>query len=255
MMGVAPHRVDKETLGHDAWQALVTWYDGPTAVGDSEATYRTALNNTYLTPGTDAFDFINRFLHNYNALNKLKYGDGMSEQSAKALLIKNIHDPSFQHIKDTLYMADHQTPFSIFIDKIRRWEHKLMAERKNKKEIRRISTLLGPNETDKTQPASKRQRAERKNNTPGTGSLGKVVHPNLKGIIHIQPSMIWHALQPEHQKWVLSYNAAVRHNEELPSPPSGVTIGKPFNDGEGNHDKSGSNARRPRQVPSPSTTT
>ena len=149
-------------------------------------------------------------------------------------------------------MADQQTPFSIFIDKIRRWEHKLVAERKNKKEIRRISTLLGPNETGKTQPASKRRRVERKNKEPGTGSLGKVIHPNLKGIIHIQPSMIWHALKPEHQKWVLSYNAAVRHNEELPSPPSGVTIGKAFDDGEGNDDRPGSNARRPRRVPSPS---
>ena len=118
-----------------------------------------------------------------------------------------------------------------------------MAEQKNKKEIRRISTLLGPNETDKTQPASKRRRAERKHNKPETGSLGKVVHPNLKGIIHIQPSMIWHALKPEHQKWVLSYNATVRHNEELLSPPSGVIIGKAFDDGDRNNDRPGSKAR------------
>ena len=78
--------------------------------------------------------------------------------------------------------------------------------------------------------------------------LPPILHPNLQGIIKISPPLIWHSLNPEHRNWVLSYNAAVRHDEKPPLPPDGITVSYYKDDGNGNKGVPCNRSRTPTNV-------
>ena len=65
--------------------------------------------------------------------------------------------------------------------------------------------------------------------TTGTQPLPTVLHPNMESIIKISPSSLWYALSEDDKTFILNYNRAIRHSEDKPALPKGVTIGKKQN--------------------------
>ena len=51
----------------------------------------------------------------------------------------------------------------------------------------------------------------------------------MEGIIKISPSSLWYSLSEDDKTFILNYNRAIRHNEEKPELPKGITIGEKQN--------------------------
>ena len=54
--------------------------------------------------------------------------------------------------------------------------------------------------------------------------LPSTIHPKLNTKTIMIPGKLWPYVKDEHREFILSYNQAVHHNEELPSSPDGVTV-------------------------------
>jgi hypothetical protein len=78
--------------------------------------------------------------------------------------------------------------------------------------------------------------------------LDATVFPNLGGFIHVRPASRWGGLCDSHRAFINKYNRSVRHEETLPSPPTGITIGEPKDDGHGNTDTAVFRPRRKRRA-------
>ena len=77
---------------------------------------------------------------------------------------------------------------------------------------------------DRDEQPSKLRKIESGDKQEGTSSLPSKIHPNLKGIIHLDYS-IWKDLKPKHRDFVRDYNKSVRHEDkEEPTPPPNVKI-------------------------------
>ena len=119
--------------------------------------------------------------------------------------------------------------------------------------IKRPLSTTAP-EAPETKRLSKKQRLtdcrDADRSAAQTGSLPPIIYPNLQGIITVTPLSIWHSLNSNHRSWVLRYNKAVRTNKLTPPPPPGTIVSCYKDDGDGNHDISGSKHSRARALPS-----
>ena len=120
-------------------------------------------------------------------------------------------------------------------------KHELRLEQRktNKQRVRRQGVAFGL--VDSNPPAKRTRRAA----STQTAKLPTVIHPNLEGFLRLHSDQ-WNNLYKEGKDFITSFNRALRHKEELPSPPNGTTIGPKKDDCCGNTDvgKGG----RPRRV-------
>ena len=58
------------------------------------------------------------------------------------------------------------------------------------------------------------------------GHLPPVIYPKSSNKTISLPSVLFKFLKQDHKDWVTAYNIATKYNDELPSPPDGVTIGE-----------------------------
>ena len=243
---VNTHRHTKD--GYHVWTDLCTWYDGEDLSSDTAEIYRQHLQDTILCAGVKPSAYINSFLNYYNELLRIP-GHAMHEDTAKALFVNNITDPSLTIEKTILSSSRRKSSLDELVKELRRHERQTDSETGRHKRIRRMFNSIPAIQTETpSQPSSKRRRVNDPSHTSTDRqqSLPSPVSPNLKGIIHVRPSELWSALKKDQRNWVLLYNRAVRHNESLPTPPTGITVGPQKDDGLDNVD-----VRTTRRVSSP----
>ena len=173
----------------------------------------------------------------------------MGPDTAKSTFLDNIDDPHYEMLKQSLMPHQHRESLDWLMTELRRGERKEAIRGQNKRNIRRSQS---------PQPSESAKR--RRMNSPdtgggsGKGSLDSTIHPNLSGVINVTPSSKWHDLKPDHRKWILAYNRAVRHKEPLPDAPPGVTVGNSKDDGKDNQDRFGRAVKQTlRRMPGHST--
>ena len=151
----------------------------------------------------------------------------MNEQETKSLFLRNIHDPTYSTLKETLEINVLDTTLKELDLNIRKKERSMARKDDNVKRVRRLTSELGIfNEMPPTKKVRQTQGGDEQKTIPGTQALPAVLHPNMEGIIKIYPSSVWYGLSEDNKTFVLNYNRAVRHSEELPAVSKRVTIGE-----------------------------
>ena len=210
--------------GNTAWKDLLEWYDGEDVISETAETLRQKLQNTCMVSGVTPSTYINRFLSAFNELEKIPEHK-MNSQEAKSLFLRNIHDTEYATLKEALEMNVVTSTLESLVLKLRKKEHTLQRAVDNKRRVRRqaIEYDLIPT-IERTTKRPRRSKCEK--DETRKASLPSVIHPNLDGLIYIKPASSWETLKDEHRTFVLNYNRAVRHEEDLPEIPSGVKIGE-----------------------------
>jgi len=97
------------------------------------------------------------------------------------------------------------------------------------KRVRRLAREMGIINEEPSHKKIRRTQVGEEKPTPGSQPLPTVLHPNMEGIIKISPSSLWYSLSEDDKTFILNYNRAIRHNEDKPELPKGVTIGEKQN--------------------------
>jgi len=203
--GIAHHVVknhEDTQDGYKAWKALIEWYDGEDVVSETAETLRQNLHTTYMVSGVKASTYINLFLTTYNELSKLK-GHEMNEQEIKSLFLRNIHDPTYSTLKETLEINVLHTTLKELVLNIRKKERSMARKDDNVKRVRRLAREIG---IINEEPSPKKIPEK---STPGSQLLPTVLHPNIEGIIKISPSSLWYSLSEDDKTFILNYNRAI----------------------------------------------
>ena len=134
-------------------------------------------------------------------------------------------------MKETLEINVITTPLRELVLNIRKKERATARKVDHVKRVRRLAGEMGLIK-EATEPLPKRPRRTQggeEKSVQGTQSLPPVINPNMEGIIKISPSTLWYSLSEDDKTFILNYNRAIRHNEEKPELPKGVTIGEKQN--------------------------
>ena len=120
-----------------------------------------------------------------------------------------------------------------------------------RKRIRKVLQGIGGSDDDSTTKPAASKRARRVEVADHQKKpLPSTIHPKLNTKTIMIPGKLWPFVTEEHKKFILSYNQAVRHGEELPSSPDGVTVGPAKADGNNGMTalRGGDNTRRQRSI-------
>jgi len=170
--------------------------------------------------GVKASTYINLFLTTYNELENLK-GHEMNDQETKSLFLRNIHNPAYTTLKETLEINVITTPLRELVLNNRKKECAMARKANNVKRVQRLAGEMGLIKEESLPKRPRRTQGGEEKTVQGTHSLPPVINPNMEGIIKIHPSTTWYGLSEEDRTFVLNYNPAIRHNEKTPSPPKG----------------------------------
>jgi len=129
-------------------------------------------------------------------------------------------------VEETLEINVITTPLRDLVLTIRKKERSMSRKAESVKRVRRLAGEMGLIKEEPLPKRPRRTQGGEEKIVQGTQPLPPVINPNMDGIIKIHPSTTWYGLSEEDRTFVLNYNRAVRHNEEPPSPPKGVTIGE-----------------------------
>ena len=213
--------------GNKAWKELVQYYEGDSSVSAGVATrLKDQLRNCVMVPGVSAEEYVNKFSKLYSQVQQQPRFK-LDPDEAKQWFVNNIKDEDYRILQGILHGGLNTKSMSSLISELRTYELSLDRTDRFSKRTRRIN-------------GNRIRRATQgETENDGTASLPSVLHPNTIGIINIQPSSDWYALKKEHKTFLQTYNAAIRHKKDLPSPPDGITIGDRRDDGIGNTDIKG----------------
>ena len=201
--------------GRAAWKKLTSWYDGLSIQVDVATGLRNILHTTVMVPGTELNKFTNKFVSAYDEL-ELIPGQAMSEDEAKDILLGNIQDADYKNCVEFLSTNLSERSLMEVVQELRKKAMSLERKKETHKRIRRMNEKL--NNSSEAKSRAKKQK------TDGTGSLPSTVVLNGSGIINVTPADVWKNLKREHRDFVIKYNRAKKHGDELPNPPKDVTI-------------------------------
>ena len=133
--GTARHLVEaySETKdGHEAWKALLAWYDGSNVQAALAASIRKQLYATELNTGTSASEYINSFKVKETELDRIP-GEYMSEYQYRDVFIQNILDPDYAGIKENLEigLANNSQTLNDMIETLHAKEARLIDNRRS----------------------------------------------------------------------------------------------------------------------------
>ena len=192
--------------GNRVWTALLQYYDGDPSIKAGIATQlHEKLRKCVMVQGVSAEQYVNSF-RKLNSQIQEQEGFELDPDIIKQLFVKNIQDPDYSLIKQTMQMDLNNKTMNKLVSELR--THELTMETADRTAKRPRRTGSTPTETEE----------------PKT-SLPSIIHPNTLGIIKIQPFEAWRTLKKEHRTFLQTHNSAARHNKELPTPPAGITIG------------------------------
>ena len=205
--------------GRIAWRKLIEHYDGKHVRTDVATGLRNTIHTTIMVPGSDIEMYTNTFMRAFRRLQKIE-GLAMSEDEAKDIMLWNVHDPSYSQEIVVIRSGLCNKTLENVITELKQRSMELDRTRAMNRKIRRVHGLSIDTPDVVTSYRPKRQKTE------GMESLPPVVKLNKKGLL-IMPRNIWENLKSDHKDFIITYNRAKKHNDDLPTCPPGTTIEEP----------------------------
>jgi hypothetical protein len=131
--GGASHVVSKPAStanGHDAWQALLAWYEGPVMSGEIAKTLRTKLWTLRLRAKDDVNAHINNFTLYMDQLREL--GQEEREETLTDLFLDSVIDPNFEITIANCRLCERISIHECF-EAVRRYDNHLKREHTRKR--------------------------------------------------------------------------------------------------------------------------
>ena len=204
------HQIDDQD-GQKYWWKLVSMYEGDEYVTSGVAnSLKNKLRDCILVPGVSAHVYIGRFMKLYTQIQKHE-GFTLNIIETKQLFIKNIKDPDFTNFAASMQYGMKTSSLEELQNKLRFYEQDMEK-----------SSAAARGRYSSSGSVKKVRRMEEGNGNEPT-SLPSKIETDTKGTCSIRPE-IWHGLSRSDKEFILQYNAAVKLNNKLPSPPEGVTI-------------------------------
>ena len=220
--GTANHLVTKysDTCdGHSAWKELLDWYDGDIVRAETAEELRSKLNGLFLTQGTHASSYINKFLVWLGDLNKIPE-ENFSPSHGVSLFLHNIQDDDYKTTVGILKMSNEQDIMKCFqaIGKRERELIRACAEKcKLRQHVRRLCNE-GYFDANDLHPPAKLRRLE------GITLTGDI-KTNDWGYISISKEQ-YRNLANNNKQFIKDYNQCVKAGKSTNTVriPQGINI-------------------------------
>ena len=221
--GTAYHLVKKfedSRDGHEAWNALLTWYDGDSVKNETAETIRARLEGLKLHQGSSAENYINKFQTSLQELDRID-GERYSASHKIYLFLRNIEDNEYGTIVTILRSGG--STLENAITTLRKAERDLIAKRGNKRRggyVRRTGKKRRDSSDDESDDEPPRKRRGKVRRLKGD------IETTLKGYLTFPPDIWKGDLHEEDRAFVQAWNGKVRHGESTDGikAPAGVKI-------------------------------
>ena len=140
--GTAYHLVkkhDRNKDGHKIWKDLCQWYDGEEVRTEAAESSRSKLESLVLMEGSNASDYVNKFLNYYRYLEKIP-GEEYSRSHAVQKFLANIKDKSYSGTVS--FCRNSRLTIDKCVSKIRLNERELSRARRDERRHRGVTRRL-----------------------------------------------------------------------------------------------------------------
>ena len=140
--GTAFHLVkkyDSTKDGHAAWKDLCKWFDGEEVRTEAAETARSKMESLHWTEGSNASDYVNKFLNYYRYLEKIP-GEEYSKSHAVQKFLANIKDKNYAGTVS--FCRNSRLSLDECVSKIRLNERELSRSRREERRFRGVARRL-----------------------------------------------------------------------------------------------------------------
>ena len=214
--GTAYHIVkqfENEKDGHAAWNALCEWHDGDTMKAETADTIRERLNGYKMNNGDSASHYINNFLTSYRELNEIP-GEALSNSHALSMFLKGIKDSDYETFVEIQRNKSEEWLMDAIIA-LRKKERSILQNRKERRIARHRQRRVREEEEDDKDNSDNEYSHSFKIRRVKEKSYDHIdtIRIMKNGYLSVPDQMWARDLLPEEKKFVITFNARIRHRE------------------------------------------